>query len=249
MPRWLREIIAGKNMKRLERFRRRTLRYTILIFMPVITVFSGCKYDEHAGFSESVKKAEYDETREEPDAFNGSKDINTMEIYEGVLNGDLTAERKGQQVRVNELFWDNDIKYCFFDIDGDGAEELHIRDHAVYYTVKIQDEAPRIIFEGWWDYEPVLTDRSGGILCYSHGYGSQHMEFIQISADGSIKSDGSYYWFDKNKNGNMDEEDSFIGPGDIDVGQYVQYMEEQNAKQAGNKLKWAGRRRDHSIIL
>lgn len=49
------------------------------------------------------------------------------------------------------MFWDNDIEYCFWDIDGDGSEELQIRDSSVYYAVKVKDQRPWIIFEGWWE--------------------------------------------------------------------------------------------------
>ncbi|MDE6386456.1 MAG: hypothetical protein K2L82_01465, partial [Lachnospiraceae bacterium] len=82
----------------------------------------------------------------------------TMEIYESFLEGELTVERKEEQVHINELFWDNDIEYCFWDMDGDGNEELHLRDSVAYYTIKACDKSPQIIFESWWGHEPIAAD-------------------------------------------------------------------------------------------
>lgn len=41
------------------------------------------------------------------------------QIYELFLNGELTVEQDEEQLTINELFGDNDIEYCFLDIDGD----------------------------------------------------------------------------------------------------------------------------------
>lgn len=171
------------------------------------------------------------------------EDTEISGIYERFLNGELTVAYKEEQVSVGELFWDNDIAYCFYDIDGDGEEELHVRDSAAYYIVKICDELPQIIFEGWWGYEPVVADGQCGILHYYYGYGSEELAFQTIDADGNKKSEGTFYWFDDNHNGNIDEGDSFIGLGcgDMEEGgmeQYVRYREEQLAKLAGNGLEW-----------
>ncbi len=163
-----------------------------------------------------------------------------MEIYESFLKGELTVEWKGQPVHINELFWDNDIEYCFFDIDDDGSEELHIKDSAIYDAVKVQEETPQVIFEGWGNYEPIATDKLCGILNYWRGYGSEEIEFIKISTDGSTESEG-FHWFDKNKNGNIDDEDSFIGSGNTGMEQYVQCREKYTAMQAGNELEWSDR--------
>lgn len=213
-----------------------------------MTVLTGCKKDVHryAESSESVEMVAYDEAiTQESDVLHDSPGANTAEIYEHFLDGGLTVEWREQQVRISDLFWDNDIEYCFGDIDGDGEEELHIRDKSAYYVIKLQDEAPRILFEGWWGYEPVVTDRLCGIFYNWHRYGSEEIEFIQINADGSQESEGTFYWFDHNKNGYMDEEDSFHGREDISMEQYVRYRQEQIAKQAENKLQWTGRRLKH----
>lgn len=79
-------------------------------------------------------------------------------LYERFLQGEITAEREEQQVYIDELFWNNDIEYCFLDIDGDGSGELQIRDDFAYYVVKIQEGALRVIWEDWRGYEPVNTE-------------------------------------------------------------------------------------------
>lgn len=188
------------------------------------------------------------------------------EIYERFLDGELMVEleplvkttsfREKEQVTISGLFWDNDIEYCFLDIDNDGGEELHIRDNVVYYVIKAVDGTPQILFEGWWSYEPVVTDEQCGILhYYNGGYGYEQLEFIRISADGSTENDGAFKWDDGNENGSMDAEDSFTvyigyddslgriaGFEDIDMEQYIRYKKEHSAQQAGYELKWTQRR-------
>ena len=56
-----------------------------------------------------------------------------------------------------------------------------------------------------------------------------------------MKRLGLFYWSDGNKNGIIDEEDLFMGPGDIGVEQYVQYREGHVIKQSENELEWTGR--------
>lgn len=222
-----------------EWFKKHRFGSSIMALIFVITAFTSCTNDVYMEFSETAKNEEYDEVGvREPNVGNDAEDLSVMEIYESVLNGGLTVERKGQQVRISELFWNNDIQYCFFDIDDDGSEELHIRDDVIYYVIKVQEETPQVIFEGWWSYTPVVTDKLCGILDYRRGYGSEQMEFIKISADGSVESEGMFYWFDNNKNGRIDEEDSFSGSGNIGMEQYVQYKEKYTVMQAGNELEW-----------
>lgn len=235
------------------------------------------EHSEHAESEEvyinfdevNIKHDEVDITHNE-DETQESKDVNDSEnfeadneavldpteVYERFLNGKLSIEQEEKQVTISNLFWDNDIKYCFLDIDGDGIDELHIKDNVIYYAIKAVDGAPQILFKGWWNYEPVVTDELCGILYYyNNGYGSEYIKFIQISADGSTKSDGEFWWYDENKNGNMDVEDSFdiyigyddslekyVGSEEIDMEQYIQYKNEHSSQQAGNELEWTDRR-------
>lgn len=98
----------------------------------------------------------YPESIKDPEKLGTGQDddLSTAETYERFLNGELTVEQEEEQVTIDDLFWDNDIEYCFLDIDGDGSEELHIRDNAVYYAIKAVDGIPQILFEDWW-YEPI----------------------------------------------------------------------------------------------
>lgn len=218
----------------------------ILMFVPAIAVLTACTNDSHADPAGIVKNVEHDEVNVENDAATTQESVEPQEseIYERFLNGELTVEKEEEQVYISELFWDNDIEYCFCDIDGDGSEELHIRDSAGYYIIKICDETPQILLENWWGYEPLVTDELCGILYYSQGYGEECIEFIRISADGSMESEGEYHWNDENKNGSIDEKDSFSidYSQDIDMERYVQYRDELLAKQADNKIEWEERR-------
>lgn len=280
-----------------ERLKRYMIRCTILIFMLVMMVLTGCgnnAYTDSFEGMESVENLEHvesdevyindskvditrdgDEKQETEDA-DDSGNLDTVidagvdvkleadneaesdpaEVYESFLSGKLSVEREEKQVTISNLFWDNDIKYCFLDIDGDGIDELHIKDNMIYYAIKAVDGAPQILFKGWWYYEPVVTDELCGIFKYFNlGYGSEDIEFIQINPDGSTESDSEFRWYDKNKNGNMDADDSYeiyigyddslekyIGYKDIGMEQYVQYKNEHSAQQAGYELEWTDRR-------
>lgn len=54
-----------------------------------------------------------------------------LEIYELFMNGELTVEKKDEQLTINDLFWDNDIEYCFLDIDGDEYALIYVDDDAI----------------------------------------------------------------------------------------------------------------------
>lgn len=163
-------------------------------------------------------------------------------MYEDFLNGEIMVELGEQYVYIDELFWDNDIEYCFLDIDGDGSGELQIRDNTIYYVVKVQEGALRVIWVGWWNYEPVLADGRCGILHYADGYGSEWIEFSTMSADGSMEKEDSICWSDENKNGKLDEGDFFYDSGDIDREHYLTKREEYAAMRSENELEWTGRR-------
>ena len=204
--------------KRLKQYGRPITGCMILLLMLGNMALIGCKGIRHA------------------------ENFNDTEIYERFLNDELAAEWKEKQLCISELFWDNDIEYCFLDIDGDGREELHIRDSSIYYLVDVKDKRPRIILEGWWFYEPVVTDELCGILYYDNQYGSEQIEFIKIGRDGSTESDGAFCWFDTNRNGNMDEADSFYGRGDLDMEQYVRYRETYVTERTEQEPGWKDKR-------
>lgn len=245
---------------------------TILLFLSAAVVLTGCGSNSYADSFEAVENVEYSETdtrdeeveqeedmaaSQESEVLNDSEkpeiendaDLSAMEIYELFLNGELMVVQEKESVYISDLFWDNDIEYCFGDIDGDGNEELHIRDNNLYYTIKAEDETPRIFFEGWRGYEPVVTDELCGILYYSKRYGFEEIDFIIMDADGSKVSREYFYWYDENENGSMDENDYFNAKNfgdynseETDMEQYVQHRDEQFARQARNTLEWTGRR-------
>ena len=260
--------------ERMKKIRRYMTRCTAVILIFVMTLLTACgnaqvnsaETAESAEMTENVESCDesikneavdiiYDKAEsEEEKAVNDSEivddhydtNLSTAEVYELFLNSGLTVELEEEQVTIDKLFWGNDIKYCFGDIDGDGSEELHIKDDVVYYAIKAEDGILQIIFEGWWFYEPVGTDGACGILYYPHEYGVEYIEFIKVNADGSTESDGEFYWYDENKSGIIDEEDYFRVYDDsyreINKEQYIQYKEEQLAKQTETELEWTDKR-------
>ncbi len=239
---------------KLKRF---TVRYANLLFFLLLVCLTGCEKEEKERtltVDERIRIEDNEITAEEADIeekgdleSEGRNDtdshLDTMEIYERFLNGELTVTWEKEQVPIAELFWDNDIEYCFYDIDGDGVEELHIRDSVVYYAVKARGSLPQILFEGWWGHEPVVWDGQCGILHYDQGYGSEWTEFMTVHADGGTKTEGMFYWSDENRNGNMDEKDHFSVGWDeeITMEQYVRSRDEQLKKLSENELEWKER--------
>ncbi len=70
------------------------------------------------------------------------------------------------------------------------------------------------------------------------------VEFMTVDTDGSTHKDGEFYWYDENRNGNMDENDYFRGYSDwreIEMEQFVRYRDEQFKKLSGNELEWKER--------
>ena len=162
-------------------------RCTTLLLITAMALLTACGNNADV---ESIKSYEvditYNEAETQEEAISDSE-----EVYELFLNGELTVELEEEQVTIDELFWNNDIEYCFGDIDGDGSEELHIRDDVVYYVIKARDGMPQILFEGWWSYEPVVTNEVCGILHFTDNkYNFETIQFITINTDGSTFSTG-----------------------------------------------------------
>ena len=219
--------------ERMKKRKRYMVRCTAMLLIPVVVLLIGCGND--------AVDITYDEADTQEEAVSDSE-----KVYELFLNGELTVELEEEQVTIDELFWNNDIEYCFGDIDGDGSEELHIRDDAMYYAIKARDGILQIFYEGWWWYEPVITDEVCGILQYDNRYNSETVEYITITVNGSKESNGEFDWHDRNRNGIMDEEDYYSKDyphyEEIDMEQYVRYREEQIAKQTENVLEWTEKR-------
>ncbi|RKI84725.1 hypothetical protein D7V90_04950 [bacterium 1xD42-87] len=114
---------------KLKRF---TVRYANLLFFLLLVCLTGCEKEEKERTlteDERIKIEDNEITAEEADIeekgdleSEGRNDtdshLDTMEIYERFLNGELTVTWEKEQVPIAELFWDNDIEYCFYDIDG-----------------------------------------------------------------------------------------------------------------------------------
>ncbi|MDE7429550.1 MAG: hypothetical protein K2N00_09850, partial [Lachnospiraceae bacterium] len=151
--------------ERMKRMKRYITGCIILFLISVMSFLPGCGNDADVDSAETTETTESAETIENAESDGNSikdclvditltkdedeaqqEEIPPEEVYELFLNGELTAGREvyikqegGQeeeQVTIDELFWGNDIESCFGDIDGDGSEELHIRDDVAYYAIK-----------------------------------------------------------------------------------------------------------------
>ncbi len=205
--------------------------YLILLLLPAVLFLTGFGY---AGPKTS------------PQADNSYE----RRIYERFLNNEIQVMRKVQPLYdpddeqpyyIGELFWDNDIEYCYLDIDGDGREELHIRDSGAYYAIKVRNQTLEILHEGWWISEPVKTDTLCGVLFHETSYTSELIGFITVDAEGNKDSTGPYSWYDENRNGIVDETDTFNGRGGIDRTEFLRFKEEHTIPEE-YQLPWQSRR-------
>ena len=121
--------------ERMKQRKRCMARCTAMLLIPVMALLTAC--------GNNAVDITYDDAETQEEAVSDSE-----KVYELFLNGELTVELEEEQVTIDELFWNNDIEYCFGDIDGDGSEELHIRDDEVYYAIKASDGMLQILFEG-----------------------------------------------------------------------------------------------------
>lgn len=211
--------------------KRHLSRYLILLLLPAVLFLTGFGYAKPDGSPQADSSYE-------------------RRMYERFLNNEITImcethpyykPNEEEPYYIGELFWDNDIEYCYLDIDGDGREELHIRDNGAYYVIKVRNQTLEILFEGWWwMYEPLKTDTLCGLLFREISYTSEHIGFITLDAEGNLDSI-AYSWYDENKNGIIDETDKFNGRGGIDRTGFLRFKEE-HAIPEEYQLPWQSRR-------
>lgn len=158
--------------ERARKLRRYNTGCMILLLISVMLFLPGCGNEAYVDFSQTKESAEtmeavevdgnsikgdlVDITQNGDEVETQQEKITPAEVYELFMNGDLTVEQEEEQVTISDLFWGNDIEYCLLDIDGDGSEELHIRDDVVYYAIKAVDGTPQILFKSRWGYEQIV---------------------------------------------------------------------------------------------
>ena len=113
----------------MKKIKRNITRYTTLLLIPAMALLIGCGNDAQVDSSEIMESTEMMENVEangesiksdEVDITSDEAETQEEKTYELFLNGELTVELEEEQVTIDELFWNNDIEYCFEDIDGDG---------------------------------------------------------------------------------------------------------------------------------
>lgn len=94
----------------------------------VMTSISGCESDVTVEFSEIVENVDYDtDIAQESNVTDDSETVNSTEIYGRFLEGEAAVEWMGQQVQINELFWDMAIVQIWSSMSNIGRIMSQIR--------------------------------------------------------------------------------------------------------------------------
>lgn len=173
---------------------------------------------------------------EEPQAETDS------EAYELFLKNEINAVNKeGERYRISDWITEEDnAKYNYCDIDGDGREELHIYSPWYYYVLKYDGAVLKIFYEGSRYEFPVNEEELCGILYIRPGGAPTHRtyKFTTFTPDGKITESSWYTWGDMNENGVEDEEDWYL-KDNKDIDREVWNREtEAYRKQEGKDNVW-----------
>ena len=113
---------------------------------------------------------------------------------------------------IADLLEDSEGLYLYFDIDGDGKDELHIRTHKYYSIVKDMEGILAVIYDGSSYEYPIKEENLLGILYYRPG-GAPTNEIYQyrvFDSQGEIQDIITFEWYDSNENVSMDEKDLYL---------------------------------------
>ena len=172
--------------------------------------------DKEDSEKEDDKDSEDEESEDEEPEEEESED-NAEQLYEEVLSGDreILFSDGGEAVIGNFWEWDT-IRYVYADVDGDGEDELCLKDRAALYVLEVSDDTVYTSFEGCTYHMPIDDGDLHGIYYYRPGAAPFHenFQFTEFDADGVLDKTTCASWYDANENGEMDEDDWFFLDGE-----------------------------------
>lgn len=179
---------------------------------------------------ESEEKDSKDETNEEEksedevseaekaeDGDSKESEDDAEKLYEEVLSGDRKILfSDGEEAAIKD-FWEwETLRYIYADVDGDGEDELCLKDRAALYVLEASDGTVYTSFEGCTYDMPMDDGDLHGIYYYRPGAAPFHenFQFTEFDADGVLDKTTYASWYDANENDEMDEDDWFFLDGE-----------------------------------
>ena len=175
---------------------------------------------------ESEEKDSKDETNEEEksedevseaekaeDGDSKESEDDAEKLYEEVLSGDRKILfSDGEEAAIKD-FWEwETLRYIYADVDGDGEDELCLKDRAALYVLEASDGTVYTSFEGCTYDMPMDDGDLHGIYYYRPGGAplNEIFKFAEFDEDGVYAKTTYASWYDANENGEMDENDWFF---------------------------------------
>ena len=134
-------------------------------------------------------------------------------IFVAFLEGKLHAvNAENRECSVTDLLENAEGKYLYWEIDGDGLEELHLRSEQNYYIIKNEEGSLHVIYEGTAYEYPVDQDELRGILYFRPGGAPTHERypFPLFDSQGQVQEPLEFEWYDANENDTMDAGDIYL---------------------------------------
>lgn len=128
-------------------------------------------------------------------------------------------------------------EYTFFDSDGDGLEELHVRSDRYYYVIDCESATLHI----WKTMYPTTKVLNNGDYLYTHIGGAPlhyDYEYFAVNQEGEDIFSVSFSWYDDNLNGEVDEEDVFLKEGTEISYEEWEEIEEKYLEVGSDEISW-----------
>jgi hypothetical protein len=137
-----------------------------------------------------------------------------IEIYKSFLKGDKTANIGDEAWTINTLAHKygstlDEIKYAFFDMNGDGNPELHIRTPRFYIILTYRDNnlilwREESVYSQPLNNKAMLYERPGGAPIHIN-YKYSVFDFY-----GEVSEEINFEKYDNNNNGIYDDSDLYL---------------------------------------
>ena len=129
------------------------------------------------------------------------------------------------------------MQYTFFDSDGDGLDELHVRSERYYYIIDCESDTLSV----WKTMYPTTEVLNNGDYLYTHIGGAPlhyDYEYFVTNQEGEDIFSVSFSWYDDNLNGEVDKEDVFLKEGvEISYEEWKE-LEKEYLKIGTNRISW-----------
>ena len=151
-------------------------------------------------------------------------------VADGVVITDITIPKGEPEKRYF-------TEYTFFDSDGDGLQELHVRSDRYYYVIDCESATLSV----WKTMYPTTEILNNGDYLYTHIGGAplhHDYEYFMTNQEGEDIFSVSFSWYDDNLNGEVDRADVFLKEGiEISYEEWEE-IEEKYLEIGTDEISW-----------